>query len=342
MRFQFQNIVLAAAAAITLSCVYAGSADARWQLETRSDSHLSSRHSAGSYREPVSRSGNDLRRPDSAAGSDSSLEAPSNFNLSDRPVIKEVVTRPVSNHERVRPTAHRDSREGSAVGIRPEVGSETGQAERVRLRLGGQAKIPTELGEDEFDRLDEVELSELDVKSNSNPNRKSIPLLPPASSPATDRAGSKKGSPWTQPHVTSTLASLGVVLGAFFLLAWFVQRNKSGSGAKLPAEAVEILGRIPWEGKHQLQIIRFGPKLLLLSVAAGTTQTLAEITDPDDVEHVLELCQKSRPGSVSDSFRQVLAQLGREPTNRGFLPDRDLEEIVAGRESSRSRQQYEA
>jgi hypothetical protein len=39
------------------------------------------------------------------------------------------------------------------------------------------------------------------------------------------------------------------------------------------------------------------------------------------VDRLAGLCQESQPGSVSRSFRQLITQMGNEPTNRGFLDE---------------------
>jgi flagellar biogenesis protein FliO len=59
-----------------------------------------------------------------------------------------------------------------------------------------------------------------------------------------------------------------------------------------------------------LQLIRLGRRLLLVSVTPEHAETLTEITDPDEVNHLTSLCRQQQSGSISDSFREVLHQLG--------------------------------
>ena len=70
-----------------------------------------------------------------------------------------------------------------------------------------------------------------------------------------------------------------------------------------------------WPHRHQLQLIRLGRRLLLVSVTPDHAETLTEITDPDEVNHLTSLCRQQQPGSISDSFRQVLHQLGHRPAH---------------------------
>ena len=187
-------------------------------------------------------------------------------------------------------------------------------------------------------------LNSLDNDGESRPQSTKLRLAPPKEKRTSD-APSIAAS-WAKPQVMTTVLSLAVVLTSFFALTWFLRRAKPSASAKLPEEAVEILGRLPLEGRQQIQLVRFGRKLLLWVVTPNSVQTLSEITDPDDVDQLMEFCEASKRGSLSDSFRQVLNELGNEPTNRGFLADRSLEEIIDPpanrRRSSGRRNAYEA
>lgn len=58
-------------------------------------------------------------------------------------------------------------------------------------------------------------------------------------------------------------------------------------------------------------LIRFGSKLLLVSVIQGEARTLSEITDPLEVDQLVGLCESGQAGSISNSFRSVLLQEGK-------------------------------
>ena len=79
--------------------------------------------------------------------------------------------------------------------------------------------------------------------------------------------------------------------------------------------------------RQQMFVVRFGSKLLLISHQPGQTQTLGEITDSDEVQRLAGLCEANHPGSISNSFRDVLKQvtsgkLEPEPKARGGLTRR--------------------
>lgn len=109
-------------------------------------------------------------------------------------------------------------------------------------------------------------------------------------------------------------AVLGLMLGFF----WVFRRTAPKSLLPLPLEAVQVLGNAPLHGKQHLRLIRLGHRVLLLAVSENTSQTLAEITDPDEVRYMLELCEARVSRGESQTFAEILQQSGRERTT-GFL-----------------------
>jgi hypothetical protein len=60
-----------------------------------------------------------------------------------------------------------------------------------------------------------------------------------------------------------------------------------------------------------MQLVRVGNKLLLLSVTATAAETLTEITDPQEIERLTALCQRTAGDGLSASLREMLAHLGQ-------------------------------
>jgi flagellar biogenesis protein FliO len=110
-------------------------------------------------------------------------------------------------------------------------------------------------------------------------------------------------------------SSLAIVLGLFFVVVWAMRRTMPAAAAPLPSDVVQVLGRTIVGHRQQLQLLRFGSRLLLVSVTPGGVETLAEIAEPDEVTYLAGLCQQSRPGSTTTAFRQVLEQLAGERTH---------------------------
>jgi hypothetical protein len=73
----------------------------------------------------------------------------------------------------------------------------------------------------------------------------------------------------------------------------------------LPVEAFEVLGRAPLGFRQHAMMLRCGNKLLLISTGMAGTESLAEITDPAEVERLTELCRQARPAGPTAIFRNV-------------------------------------
>ena len=76
----------------------------------------------------------------------------------------------------------------------------------------------------------------------------------------------------------------------------------------LPKHVVNVLGRTPLAARQQLVLVRFGSKLVLVSLVQGDARPISEITDPLEVDRLSGLCESQQPGSITQSFRNVLNQ----------------------------------
>lgn len=146
--------------------------------------------------------------------------------------------------------------------------------------------------------------------------------LPPRSSTAKEKKSLPLNSSTGQ-AMTTVLTGLGIVIGLFLAFAWFTKRAAPKSMQALPGEVVEVLGRAPLNSKQQMQLVRLGNRLLLLAMSTDSAETLAEITDPAEVDRLTAICRQNAPGSVTDTFRQVLAELGNTPARGGFVDVRE-------------------
>ena len=128
---------------------------------------------------------------------------------------------------------------------------------------------------------------------------------------------------WTnkliKPNLTPLFSiggSLLIVIAAFFLLAILLRKVSPQSSRALPKEAFECLGRYFLTQKHQLQVLRLGNRIVLVSVMPDGVSTLAEITDPDETVAFLGLCRRLDTNSVTDVFRKTVASMSAEELNR--------------------------
>jgi flagellar biosynthetic protein FliO len=132
-----------------------------------------------------------------------------------------------------------------------------------------------------------------------------LPLAPPGAATENDR--SSRMLPSTGKAVRTVATSLAVVLGLLVTLVWVAKRTGSKREASLPGEILESLGRAPLNARQELQLVRVGNKLLLLSVTANTAETLTEITDPLEIDRLAGICRQNRPDSITASFREILS-----------------------------------
>ncbi|MCC7334534.1 MAG: flagellar biosynthetic protein FliO [Pirellulaceae bacterium] len=131
-----------------------------------------------------------------------------------------------------------------------------------------------------------------------------IPLARP-----TERSKDKqpKGTASTLQMLVSIVSSLLLVVGLFLGVAWCYRKTLGTTLAGgLPKQVVNVLGRTSISARQQMVLVRFGSKLLLVSVIQGEARTLGEITDPLEVDQMLGLCESGQPGSISQSFKSLL------------------------------------
>ena len=90
----------------------------------------------------------------------------------------------------------------------------------------------------------------------------------------------------------------------------------------MPREVFEILGRSSLGARQQVQLLRCGSKLLLVTITPHGTETLTEVTDPLEVDRIAGVCHQANPKSSTAAFRQVFQQLAtstKDPGDTGNL-----------------------
>lgn len=119
--------------------------------------------------------------------------------------------------------------------------------------------------------------------------------------------------------ILGMFAALGAVIGLLLAAMWGLRKLLPKDASALPGEVFQVLGRKPLLGRQQAQVVRFGNKLVLLAVSPLGAESLAEITDPAEVERLTGLCQRTPVGPAATVFRQVIDQFAREPAAPGFV-----------------------
>lgn len=138
---------------------------------------------------------------------------------------------------------------------------------------------------------------------------KHIPLAPPSERFKGETPQRASG---TLQMIVSVGSSLLLVVGLFLGVAWCYRKTVNSTiGGGLSKQVIHVLGRTSISPRQQMVLIRFGSKLLLVSVIQGEARTLSEITDPLEVDQLVGLCESGQVGSISNSFRSVLLQEGK-------------------------------
>ena len=174
----------------------------------------------------------------------------------------------------------------------------------------------------------------LPLKIESPSGNQPLRLAPKGeTNPASQANG--RGPPSIGGTIVNIISSLAIVLGLFFLVAWMMRRGTSRSGGALPSDVVQVLGRAQLSPKQQMHLLRVGDKLVLVAITPGGVRTLTEVTDPNEVTRLATACEAASAGSATESFRQVLSQLGNQPAIGGFF-GRDEASETSSREVSRA------
>ena len=116
--------------------------------------------------------------------------------------------------------------------------------------------------------------------------------------------------------IISVGGTLLIVIASFFILALFLRKVTPQSNRALPKDAFECLGRYYLTQKHQVQLLRVGSRIVLVSVMPDGVTTLAEIADPDEVVSLLGLCRRLDTNSATEVFRKTVASMSEEELSR--------------------------
>lgn len=152
-------------------------------------------------------------------------------------------------------------------------------------------------------------LAETIASDSTSDRSQHMPLAPPSERFKGETPQKTTG---TVQMIVSVGSSLLLVVGLFLGVAWCYRKTVNTTiGSGLSKQVVHVLGRSSISPRQQMVLIRFGSKLLLVSVIQGEARTLSEITDPLEVDQLVGLCESGQAGSISNSFRSVLLQEGK-------------------------------
>jgi flagellar biogenesis protein FliO len=122
--------------------------------------------------------------------------------------------------------------------------------------------------------------------------------------------------------VISVAGSLLIVLSAFFMIAVLYKKVSPKGNRPLPKEAFENLGRVYITAKQQLQLLRLGNRLILVSVTANGTSPVCEITDPDEAVSLLGMCRRLDTNSATELFQKTVSKISDDEINQSVRASR--------------------
>ena len=154
----------------------------------------------------------------------------------------------------------------------------------------------------------------LNEKLNARPNDSSDPI------------GSMGSIQSTRPFL-KVVGGLTLVLAIFYALTIFAKRNGGNITGKVPDEVIQVLGQVPLDQRRRLQLVRLGSKILLLSVTTNSVETVGEIEDPVEVEHVISIMQRGRAVEDFQTFRRMTQQIRQQKRTQRMYPSQMNGEI---------------
>jgi len=102
--------------------------------------------------------------------------------------------------------------------------------------------------------------------------------------------------------------SLAVVVGGYLGFVLLMRKFNFTGNRSIPSEVIEVIGNAPFGPRKNLQLVRLGSKLLLLMNSPEGTHPVGEITDPEEVDYLISLCN-GRGTKATRSVMSVVNQL---------------------------------
>lgn len=138
------------------------------------------------------------------------------------------------------------------------------------------------------------------------PSGRSSPLGPGPSSPR-DGQNTTDGNWWM-----STGLALAGVLALIFTLRSAFARWTGRTPTLSRSVAVEVLARVPVAPRNHVLLLRLGHRILVVGDSPAGLRTLANVKDAEEVATILSAISAGKPGSVSESFRQLVNRFDDE------------------------------
>ena len=158
------------------------------------------------------------------------------------------------------------------------------------------------------------------VEAAPAPAIEELPLGANAAALGVDDGGTAPAGGIDEPsggYVLSTLAALGVVIGLVFAARW-AYAKMGGTVVTRPSSVVEVLSRTAVAPKSHVLLLRVGQRVLVVGDSGGGgLQTLAELSDAEEVASVLQSVTAGRESSVTKNFNSLMSRFQQDPQGPG-------------------------
>jgi len=132
--------------------------------------------------------------------------------------------------------------------------------------------------------------------------------------------------------------SLAVVIGGYLAFVWLMRKFNFSTNRGIPSEVIEVIGNAPFGPRKNLQLVRLGSKLLLLMSGPEGTHPVGEITDPEEVDYLISLCNGKGTRATS-SVMSAIGKMGRRRSTQPRTPGRTLHPTTPAPEATFSTSQ---
>ncbi len=153
--------------------------------------------------------------------------------------------------------------------------------------------------------------------------------------------------------------SLALVIGGYLAFVWLMRKFNISSNRGIPSEVIEVIGNAPFGPRKNLQLVRLGSKLLLLMNGPEGTHPVGEITDPEEVDYLISLCNgkstkatrsvmsvvdklSNRASRTRQDPRRTLQPTAPAPTESTFSTSQLVQALESLQNSNRSNTVFEA
>lgn len=145
--------------------------------------------------------------------------------------------------------------------------------------------------------------------------------------------------------IWSTLGALALVVVLILLAGRLWKKHGHRLNGGLPGEAVQVLGRAPLGRQQTILLVRLGSRILVVGSSPEGLSTLAEITDPVEVDFLAGMSSSSEGTGAARTFRELLrngdpfqegASSNRPPAGDYASRDRGLHTPVPDRSHAAS------